>query len=339
MDGDAHSGDVALAHAQGALFGLAIGDALGMPTQELTRSEILDQFGPLVTTFEVPSSDHPYAKGLRAGTVTDDTEQALLVAHLLIEERGGFDPSRFADELLEWEREVERRGLLDLLGPSTKRALTNLQAGMAPGESGRDGTTNGASMRICPVGITCSTANLVSLVDIVELVSGVTHNTGVALGGASAVAAAISAGVSGAPFERAVALAVAAASIGERRGSQTSDVSVSEAIQRALELGARARRVDVTDHLARVLATGVATIESVPAAFGVWAAYPDDPWMACRVAASLGGDCDTIAAMTGAMSGAVCGVARFPHWAREAIERRNGLGLDVVAQELLAIRR
>ena len=53
-----------------------------------------------------------------------------------------------------------------------------------------------------------------------------------------------------------------------------------------------------------------------PAAFAVLAAAPDDPWLACRIAASLGGDCDTIAAMAGAIGGACHGVDAFPQSAR-----------------------
>ncbi len=46
-----------------------------------------------------------------------------------------------------------RRGSRDLLGPSTKRALERLAAGEPGAETGRDGTTNGAAMRVTPVGI------------------------------------------------------------------------------------------------------------------------------------------------------------------------------------------
>ena len=49
-------------------------------------------------------------------------------------------------------------------------------------------------------------------------------------------------------------------------------------------------------------------MESVPAAFAVLAAFPDDPWQACLLAASLGGDSDTIAAMAGAVAGACHGM-------------------------------
>jgi len=38
--------------AQGALYGLAIGDALGMPTQLLSRPQIVARWGPLLTGYE-----------------------------------------------------------------------------------------------------------------------------------------------------------------------------------------------------------------------------------------------------------------------------------------------
>jgi ADP-ribosylglycohydrolase len=75
----------------------------------------------------------------------------------------------------------------------------------------------------------------------------------------------------------------------------------------------------------------------VPAAFGVLAAVPGDPWRACRMAASLGGDCDTIAAMTGAIAGACHGAGSFPPEAIAAIDAQ-GLGLAALAGELLALR-
>ena len=62
------------------------------------------------------------------------------------------------------------------------------------------------------------------------------------------------------------------------------------------------------------------------------------PWLACRLAASLGGDCDTIAAMTGAICGACHGAGAFPAAAREQVARVNGLDFGPLADDLLAIR-
>ena len=84
-----------------------------------------------------------------------------------------------------------------------------------------------------------------------------------------------------------------------------------------------------------LVGTSLATQESVPAAFAVLSAVPGDPWQACLLAASLGGDCDTIAAMAGAIGGAVHGLAAFPPHAVEVIDAQ-GLALADLADSLLA---
>src|SRR5260370_41788278 len=75
--------------ALGALYGLAIGDALGMPTQSLSRPDIVARYGALVGGFHPGPDGHPLAAGLRAGSVTDDTEQAGLLARLGVAGGGG----------------------------------------------------------------------------------------------------------------------------------------------------------------------------------------------------------------------------------------------------------
>jgi ADP-ribosylglycohydrolase len=92
------------------------------------------------------------------------------------------------------------------------------------------------------------------------------------------------------------------------------------------------------DTVDTLVGTSLATQESVPAAFAILAAAPDDPWLACRMAASAGGDTDTIAAMAGAVAGACHGAAAFPAEARRTVAAVNGLRLDEVAASLLAVR-
>src|SRR5690348_18457010 len=75
--------------ALGALYGLALGDALGMPTQSLPRAEILARYGAVVGGFHPGPDGHPLAAGLPAGSVTDDTEQAVLLARLVVAGPGG----------------------------------------------------------------------------------------------------------------------------------------------------------------------------------------------------------------------------------------------------------
>jgi ADP-ribosylglycohydrolase len=334
-----------LTRAQGALYGLAIGDALGMPTQMLSRAEIVRRWGPLLPGFEAAPSGHPIAGGMPAGAVTDDTEQAVLLARLLVKGYGTIDPHELAAALTGWERAMAERGSLDLLGPSTKRAVAAILAGVPPEEAGATGTTNGAAMRIAPVGIAVPVAlhdptpqvRLSTLVDRTVMASSVTHNTGVALAGAAAVAAAVSAGVSGATIAEATALGIQAASIAARRGHWIAGADVAARIEWATGLVAGHDHEVAANLIYTLVGTSVATQESVPAAFAVLAAVPADPWRACRMAASLGGDCDTIAAMTGAIAGACHGAASFPPEAIAAIDAQ-GLGLATLAGELLALR-
>lgn len=326
-----------LDRATAALFGLAIGDALGMPTQLMSRAEVAQTIGAL-DGFRPAAADHPLAAGLPAGTVTDDTEQALLLAEVLIAGRGHVDPTTFARRLVAWEDGVRRRGSLDLLGPSTKAAVAAILEGTPVERAGRSGTTNGAAMRVTPVGLVMPDDDLPALVDRVEESCLISHHTGVAIAGASAVAAAVSAGVAGRTVAEAHTLAVAAARLGELRGHWVAGARMSRRIGQALELADRTRPDRSVTDIYELIGTSLASQESVPAAFGLWATYPDDPWAAVLAAASLGGDSDTVAAMVGAMSGAHHGLAGFPATARTTVSDVNHLDLDRVAAELLVLR-
>src|SRR5215472_14872324 len=320
--------------ALGALYGLALGDALGMPTQSLPRAEIVARYGALVGGFHPGPAGHPLAAGLPAGSVTDDTEQAVLLARLVVAGRGEVDAAALARDLLAWEESMRARGSLDLLGPSTRQALAALAAGADAAEAGRHGATNGAAMRVTPVGIATSSREPRLLEDRVVAASRLTHNTGVALAGAAAVGA----GIDGDPLPAAISRAVAAAASAARRGHWIAGADVAARITWATGLVAGLPKHQVLDTVYRLVGTSLATQESVPAAFAVAAAVPGDPWLACRLAASLGGDCDTIAAMTGAICGASHGAGAFPAAARETVARVNGLDLGPLADDLRAVR-
>jgi ADP-ribosylglycohydrolase len=322
--------------ARGALYGLAIGDALGMPTQMLSRREIVERWGEFLTGFEPAPPGHPIAAGLPAGAVTDDTEQAVLLGRLLVQGHGAVTPRQLAEALVGWERDMAARGSLDLLGPSTKRAIAAVLSGVPAEQAGASGNTNGAAMRIAPVGIAVP-PDLPALVDQVVAASYMTHNTGVALAGAAAVAAAVSAGISGASVAEATMIATAAARLAAGRGHWVAGADVAARIEWAVGLVAGRDRAEAAGLIYTLVGTSLAAQESVPAAFAVLAAMPGDPWQACLLAASLGGDCDTIAAMAGAVAGACHGLGAFPAGALAVIDAQ-GLGLTALADDLCALR-
>jgi ADP-ribosylglycohydrolase len=325
--------------ALATLYGLALGDALGMPTQSLPRATIKARYGPRISQLEPAPADHPIAAGLSAGRVTDDTEQALLLGELLVASQGLPDPKTWARRLLDWEQDMRQRGSHDLLGPSTARALAALLSGTDIAQSGRYGTTNGAAMRIAPLGIMTPLSDLTSLVDRVEAVSRVSHNTGPALAAASAVGAAISAGIEGADIHEATLVAMRAATLASSRGYWVAGADLATRIEWAVStIRAIPGDVDVAEVIDRLIGTSLTVQESIPASFAVLARHPHDAWAALKLAASVGGDTDTIAAMAGAMAGACLGVKGFPPSAIATVLKTNGLNLEPLARALLRLR-
>jgi ADP-ribosylglycohydrolase len=329
--------DQARDRALGALYGLAVGDALGMPTQALPRSAVERLYGDL-DGFRAGPAENEVSAGLPAGHVTDDTDQAAIVGELLVEGHGRVDPSVLAERLLEWQRRMAAAGSADLLGPSTLRALQAFAAGAPTGATGRWGDTNGAAMRVAPVGIAVPPSPLDVLCAAVADVDRLTHDTTVANAGACAVAAVVSAGVAGASWADAAEVGLRAAELGGRLGSYVAGADVRRRIGWALELTCALSDEELLDVLDGLVGTSVATQESVPAAFTVAAHCPDDPWRAGLLAARLGGDSDTIAAMAGAMVGACTGLAALPADAVAQVREVNDLHLEPLVDGLLALR-
>jgi ADP-ribosylglycohydrolase len=316
-----------LDRALGALVGGALGDALGMPAESLAPAEITARYGR-IEGFVAP----PAGRGLALGTVTDDTEQTLLLGRVLLESKDrGFDHDRWVAALLAWEEDTRRRGSHDLLGPSTRRALAAIRAGQPVEEAGRSGSTNGAAMRIAPVGIAWPPEPLDALIDAVAATCLATHNTSLAIAAAAAVAAAVSAGIDGAGWPAAVALAVKAARRGAKRGAWAAGGEVALRIEWARSLVHGRPPEAAAALVAELVGTSLAAQESVPAAFAVLEIAGGAPWPAAVLAANLGGDTDTIGAIAGAIGGACAGFAALPADQMQALR-----GFDLAAASQLA---
>ncbi|MBU0585577.1 MAG: ADP-ribosylglycohydrolase family protein [Alphaproteobacteria bacterium] len=314
--------------ALGALIGGALGDALGMPTQILSAAQIARTYG-FVDGFVSATADHPVSRGLAAGTITDDTEQAVLLARVLLQSGRHFNHRLWVDALLGWEREVKARGSYDLLGPSTKRALDAINAGVAPEEAGRAGDTNGAAMRIAPVGIATPLSPLEALVSRVAETCRATHNTNIAIASAAAVAAAVSHGVSGGSWKDATDQAIAAARLGAEQGYWIAGPDIASRIAWARELVLGKSQADAIRLIVELVGTGVASQQSVPAAFAVLDVADGDPWKAAVISANLGGDTDTIGAIAAGIAGACTGFANLP---AAQVARLRGIDLEAMRQ-------
>ena len=330
--------DPRFSRAYGALAGLALGDALGMPTQAMSPQQIQTVYGH-VTGLVDGDKSQPYAPGMAAGSVTDDTEQALLIASLLLKGHGSglnLDAGEFSHALLAWEDSMIERGSLDLLGPSTKAALERVRAGEDPLRVGGEGTTNGAAMRVTPIGIAASTSDRQLFADAVWSSCQVTHATRQGFQSAALVAAAVSLGIDAGAADVTDLLWKAVAFVRSlpERGAWSPEPDVVAATHRALKLAAQP--ASSLEWLAGQIGTAVASAQAIPMAFALLARDPSP--RALLQAANLGGDTDTIGAIAGAILGASLGVEVFDAYGLAQVEQVSQLDLPSVATDLLALR-
>lgn len=337
--------DPRFSRAYGTLAGLALGDALGMPTQAMSPEQIRAVYGRITGLVDGDASQ-PYAPGMPAGSVTDDTEQALLVASLLVRGRGSssgrvaLDAGEFAHALLAWEDSMIERGSLDLLGPSTKAALERVRAGEDPLSVGGAGTTNGAAMRVTPIGIAVSTADPEVFADAVWSSCQVTHATRQGFQSATLVAAAVSMGIDtprSAASDMTALLWKAVTYVDSlpERGAWTPDPDVVAATRRAMQLVANPASSSL-ECLVEQVGTSVASAQAIPMAFALLARDPSP--QALLDAANLGGDTDTIGAIAGAILGAALGFEVFVGRGLAQVESVSGLHLTEAATALLSLR-
>ena len=326
--------------ALGAFYGLALGDALGMPTQSFSRAQILNRFGLITCLLDAPA-DQPIAPNMPAGSITDDTEQAILVAQLLVDGSGSIDPRTLAQRLINWEATMQAKGSQDLLGPSTKRAIEMILAGHSSEESGRYGTTNGAAMRITPVGIAADIGQPESFIKAVVQACQVTHNTSLGIASAAAVAAVISSGINGRKLQHALNAGTEMAYIAEHHGHWVAGGRIGPRIRWARQASHECNPDNLGDLLYDVIGTSVASQESVVAAFALAQRVASgnlSSFSALCIAASIGGDTDTIAAILGAMLGACAGVEHWPSELIQQVKAVNNLQLEPLVQQLLTLR-
>jgi len=305
----------------GCLIGQAVGDALGAPTEGKSVGEIRDEYGWI----EDFVSDDP------AGT--DDTEYAMLTAQIVLKYGSELSP---ADMMKEWnEALVGQKGGFYGGGFSEMNGIGNLKKGLAVPHTGSDNHerwSDGAAMRIAPIGLYC-------LGDPAEAAR------------LAAVEAQISHARDGIYSAQAIAASVACAAAGDdwesviRAGLDhiPQDSWTYRKINSAVEIGLRHTSmqeavVDLHDSVS-IFYYPWADVgpEATALAYGVFAAARGTYVPAVLGGVNVGRDSDTIAAMAGAMSGALHGAGLIPERWRKQINVIRGhcihatAGIDIAA--------
>lgn len=137
-------------HVEGVLLGLACGDALGRPVEFRSRQQITAEYGTLTEMVGHGTWSQP------AGTITDDTDQALCIARSLVDCEE-FDPADIADRFIKWYD----AGPFDI-GNMTRQSIRALKQGRAWDQAGQhvwetspEGSNagNGSVMRCPPLAV------------------------------------------------------------------------------------------------------------------------------------------------------------------------------------------
>lgn len=277
----------------GSLLGTAVGDAVGLPCEALSKRRIQRMY--------------PRLGGPRfffgRGMMSDDTEHTCLVAQSLIVSAG--DVSAF-------EKNLARRlrfwllGLPAGIGMATARALIKLWLGFPPRASGVFSAGNAPAMRSALLGV-CYGHDLPKLRELIRANTCITHRDPKAEFGALAVALAAHfaasapdssparyleslrgvAGPQAEELERLVARAAESAMAGHTTDAFASELGLSRGV------------------------TGY-VYHTVPVAIHAWFRRPHDFREAILEVVRCGGDTDTVAAIVGGIVGAGVGKAGIP---------------------------
>lgn len=271
------------------LLGTAIGDSLGMPFESMlaNNKELLN--------WDRKSFSASIYHDLKPGQFTDDTQLSLEVATSLIR-HGDFNPDDLAARYVDWIVSGRARGY----GKTTLMAVQNLQAGKSYKESGIAGSFgNGTAMRAAPFGVFFRD-DLKKLIEVVKIDSAITHASEDAEAGALAIALAT-----------AYAVNHDIENLLQKISVHLPDSKVKNTVS---SLGALIDNTTITPEEAlRVLGTRPDVRQTVPAALYCFLKF-DNYYDAVVASILAGGDCDTTAAIVGAMFGGLHGIQAIPPW-------------------------
>jgi len=282
----------------GAILGCAAGDALGLPMEGMPPRRQARMFPSL--------EGHCFLFG--RGMVSDDTEHTLMSAQALIQSGG--DPALFATlfaRKLRWWL----LGLPSGAGPTTLRATARLWMGYPPGASAVWSASNGPAMRAPVIGAAFG-ADRALMARLVKASVTITNADPKAYHGALACALAAAMAAEAGPREH-----VTAQRFIEELERLLADEPAGEFMALMARMAGAQRRGFSAAAFAAELGfarrgpTGC-IFDTAPAALYAWLANQGNVKNAVIQAVRLGGDTDTIAAITGAITAAGTGEEGIP---------------------------
>ncbi|WP_323658683.1 ADP-ribosylglycohydrolase family protein [Pectobacterium versatile] len=321
----------------GALYGQALGDAMGMPSELWPRTRVKAHFGWIDRFLPGPAENNA-ACYFGRGEFTDDTSMALSLADAIIECDGEINADAIGRHILKWAESFDAFNK-NVLGPTSKIALKAIRQGTPVSELENNGVTNGAAMRASPLGCLLPAHDLDEFIDQVALASSPTHKSDLAIAGAVVVAWAISRAVDGASWQEIVDALPSVARHAQEKRITTFSASLAARLELALSIVRGANGTEsASEQLYQLIGAGTSTIESVATAIAMVELAQTDPNRCAILCANLGGDTDTIGAMATAICGALHGVTAIDAALKQELDDINQLDFSRYASLLLQYR-
>lgn len=282
----------------GSILGTAVGDAIGLPYEGLTKQRGARLWG-------TPNRHRLF---FGRGMISDDTEHTCLVAQALI--ASGAEPKRFA-RCLAWGL---RGWLLSLpagIGWATLRATLKLWCGFAPERSGVFSAGNGPAMRSAILGAAID--DLGQLMALVRASTRITHTDPKALHGALAVALAARMARQSEPIDSVRYLALL-------RTCLVDADAFLRLIEQAVHSACAGESTECfAASLGQAHAVSGYVYDTVPVAIHAWLRHPRELQAAVQAVVQCGGDTDTVAAIVGGLVGAGVGERGIPERCLEGL--------------------
>lgn len=290
---------------RGALVGFAIGDALGMPVEGLSREEIVRLFGRVEDFLDSPLGD------LKAGEWTDDAEQMLTLAESILSKRY-LDPSDLAKRLLNLKS--------GRLGWTTRNALIRIKSGAHWFDAGVYSDTCGSALRVLPIGLVYSFS--LDLVEKYAMISSSVTHKGPSAVGAIAYALSVSCALNEYCYDEMVKEVV------ERVGRY--DNLLADKIELAYDLAGK----DV-DIVIDKIGNSVSIYDAIPLSLNSF--FSCKTFRDCAIrSVNAGGDADSITALACGLKGCELGIDEIP---RDWIERVKDIDYIIsIADRLYDLR-
>lgn len=275
--------------ARALLYGLALGDALGAPTEFMSYSDIKTRFGAAGIQ-ELPAP----------ALYTDDTQMTLAVAEALViaGDRPLDDLMRvMGDRFIEWLHSPENNRAP---GQTCIAGVTAYENGASWREAGLPQSKGcGSAMRVAPLGYFYQT-NEVMLKTVAQASSMITHRHPAALAASAGAAYLVKLALDGVAPEKYLSL-LHAFTEGMSDDYDRALLRVSHVLGWGDEVAAM-----------RHIGEGWVAEEAVALALYCVMRYPDNYLDAVRRGANSNGDSDSIACIAGGVAAARLGIEAIP---------------------------